>query len=105
MTEHSTIRHPSVQPRKRPGALEHTREIGAQFEAQLRVAMLSEPQRALLEGVLAGYSTVELADHLGVSPSIVRWVTYRTKARLDAKSNADLVRIAIYAGMDADLTC
>lgn len=66
---------------------------------KLRIAELSERQREVMMLLVEGLSNKEIAQQLGISPRTVE--TYRAfvMAKTDAQSLADLVKMAMRAGL------
>lgn len=61
--------------------------VEAQVEARERLrfvleAPLPERERAVLARAAQGYPYEEIADELGLSPSVVKWTAWRARARL-----------------------
>lgn len=71
----------------------------AEAALKARIAELSERQREVMLLLVDGLSNKEIAQKLGISPRTVE--TYRAfvMAKTDAQSLADLVKMAIRAGM------
>ena len=65
-----------------------------------KVRLLTEREVQVLRWVTQGYSSKEIAEELGISSRTVEVHRARILDRLNARSTADAVRIAIYAGMD-----
>lgn len=84
-------------------ALTAGRQNQARYEAEAalkaRIAELSERQREVMLLLVEGLSNKEIAQKLGISPRTVE--TYRAfvMAKTDAQSLADLVKIAMRAGL------
>lgn len=84
-------------------ALAEGRQDQARWEAvavlKTRIAELSERQREVMMLLVDGLSNQEIAQQLGISPRTVE--TYRAfvMAKTDAQSLADLVKLAMRAGV------
>jgi len=70
-------------------------------ERSRKLALLSQPEREVLELVLAGYPNKRIASSLGVSQRAVEDRRARIMKKLEAETLPDLVRFAIDAGMKA----
>lgn len=68
--------------------------------ARKNVKMLSDREVTVLRWVAQGYSSKDIAKELSISSRTVEVHRARILDRLNARSTADAVRIAIYAGMD-----
>lgn len=69
------------------------------FGRSARLAELTPRQTEVLRLVAAGLTSTEIADALGVSPKTVQNTHYQVKSQLDARTDAQLVWIAIEAGL------
>ena len=69
-------------------------------QALERVQQLTEAERGVLRGLVAGVSNKEMALALGVSPGKLEMIQANMMSRLDAHSVSDAVRIGIYADLD-----
>ena len=74
-------------------------QIGA---AQTAVGGLTGRQRQVLRGLLEGESNKQIARHLGISPRTVEIHRRCLLDRLEARTTADAIRIAVYAGLPVD---
>jgi FixJ family two-component response regulator len=77
----------------------HTR-AARRGDAESRLAGLSARERAVLDGVLAGKNTRDIAAALFVSPKTVEFHRARIKRKLGVATTADLFRVALLAGAD-----
>src|SRR5215212_1898257 len=72
---------------------------GAQAaEAQARVQSLSERERQVLEGLVAGKANKVIAYDLGISPRTVEIYRANVMSKMQAGSLSELVRMALQAG-------
>ncbi|HXG79631.1 MAG TPA: response regulator FixJ, partial [Methyloceanibacter sp.] len=62
-----------------------------------RLASLSERERQVLEGLIAGHSNKTIAHDLGISPRTVEVYRANLMAKMEAKSLSELIRMAIVA--------
>ena len=62
-----------------------------------RLATLSERERQVLEGLVAGHPNKTIAHELGISPRTVEVYRANLMAKMQAKSLSELVRMAILA--------
>ncbi len=69
------------------------------FGRSARLAELTPRQIEVLRLVAAGLTSVEIGDVLGVSMKTVQNTHYQIKSQLDARTDAQLVWIAIEAGL------
>jgi two-component system response regulator FixJ len=85
-------------------ALRDQKRLSAAVERQAaaRLALLSERQRQILRGVVGGQPNKIIAYELGLSIRTVE--SYRAKliAKLEVRSTAEAIRIAMAAGLDGD---
>lgn len=72
----------------------------AQSAARAAVARLDPEETSILERVLEGCSWADIGQALGRSDREMSALRETLMARLGANATADLVRIAIYAGLD-----
>lgn len=70
--------------------------------AERAVRALSVRQLQVLRGLLEGGSNKQIARDLGISPRTVETHRRCLMERLEARTVADAIRIAIYAGLAAD---
>lgn len=82
--------------------VEHRQEHLKRESLQERLALLSRPEREVLDLVLAGYPNKRVASALGVSQRAVEDRRARVMQKLDVKTLPDLVRFAIEAGLKVD---
>lgn len=66
-------------------------------EARRRIALLSPREREVLDQLLEGHPTKMIAYHLGVSPRTVEVFRAKLMAKLEARSLAAVIRIALRA--------
>lgn len=64
-----------------------------------RLAMLSERERQVLEGLVAGHPNKTIAFDLGISPRTVEVYRANLMTKMQAKSLSDLIRMAILANV------
>jgi two-component system, LuxR family, response regulator FixJ len=62
-----------------------------------RLATLSERERQVLEGLVAGHPNKIIAHNLGISPRTVEVYRANLMAKMQAKSLSELIRMAIMA--------
>ena len=62
-----------------------------------RLASLSDRERQVLEGLIAGHPNKTIAYDLGISPRTVEVYRANLMAKMEAKSLSDLIRMAILA--------
>ena len=77
-------------------------QIRKRTAARKRVSALSSRERDVLLGILAGGSNKTIAENLGISPRTVEIHRGNMMRKLGAASSGDAVRMALYAGLDAD---
>jgi two-component system, LuxR family, response regulator FixJ len=78
------------------------RQSGA-AEAAARIGRLSEREREVLQGLVAGHPNKTIAYDLGISPRTVEIHRARVMEKLEANSLPDLVRTALIAGIQPAL--
>ncbi|UGY16962.1 response regulator [Bradyrhizobium septentrionale] len=71
----------------------------AKLQADARLADLSARERDVLHGLLAGRINKVIARDLGISPRTVEVYRANLMAKTDARSIAELMRIAIVSGL------
>jgi two-component system, LuxR family, response regulator FixJ len=64
-----------------------------------RLATLSNRERDVLEGLVAGLANKEIAYQLGISPRTIEIYRANLMTKMQAGSLSDLVRMALIAGM------
>jgi two-component system response regulator FixJ len=100
---------PITQERLRD-VLQRAEELGSRKVAQIRkrttaknrVSTLSPRELDVLLGLLAGGSNKTIAESMNISPRTVEIHRGNMMRKLGADSSGDAVRIALYAGLDAD---
>ncbi len=68
-------------------------------EIAARLATLSERERQVLEGLVAGHPNKTIAFDLGISPRTVEVYRANLMAKMQAKSLSELIRMAIVANV------
>jgi DNA-binding NarL/FixJ family response regulator len=68
-------------------------------DAMSKMAALSPREREVIDFIARGYSIKEIAKHLSVSPKSVETYRARLIEKLDAKSPAALMRIAVLVSL------
>ena len=92
------IRAALVRIQERADAsMERERKLCA---AVVAVRRLSRREREVLEAMVQGCSNKEIASILAISPRTVEIHRANVLIKLNARSSADALRIAIYAGLD-----
>jgi two-component system response regulator FixJ len=84
------------------------REQHAQREAQVsmvqtRIQSLSERERQVLDGLVAGKSNKVIASDLGISPRTVEIYRANVMTKMQANSLSELVRMTIQTAADPDV--
>ena len=69
------------------------------FRSQDRIAALSNRERQVLEGLVAGKANKVIAFNLGISPRTVEIYRANLMTKMAANSLSDLVRMAMMTGM------
>jgi len=85
--------------RKGAHAARHKAEVS---EINDRLAALSNRERQVLEGLVAGKANKVIAFDLGISPRTVEIYRANVMTKMSANSLSDLVRMAITTGMLSD---
>ena len=75
----------------------HPPHDGGSIEAAKRIARLSPRERQVLDGLVAGRITKQIAHDLGISARTVEEHRARMLARLGTRSPAEAVRLAVLA--------
>lgn len=70
--------------------------------AKTQVESLSRRERQVLTALIEGLSNKQIGQALGISPRTVEIHRSHMMAKLNARSVADAVRMALYAGLDDD---
>jgi two-component system response regulator FixJ len=83
---------------RREHDLEHDSE---KLEIHGRIAVLSNRERQVLEGLVAGQANKTIAFALGISPRTVEIYRANLMTKMHASSLSDLVRMALLAGIVA----
>jgi two-component system response regulator FixJ len=71
-------------------------------EIEGRLASLSNRERDVLEGLVAGHANKQIAYDLGISPRTIEIYRANLMTKMQAASLSDLVRMALVAGMLGD---
>jgi two-component system, LuxR family, response regulator FixJ len=83
------------------GALERNREEGARTAERIQIreklALLSQREREVLDGLVAGAPNKTIAFDLGISARTVEVYRANVMTKMEAKSLSELVRMAIIA--------
>lgn len=85
-----------------PHSFSRVRARRAKTVAQ--IGILSSRERAVLQQIILGSCNKKIAADLGISPRTVEVHRANMLTKLRARSSADAVRIAIYAGLDDPLS-
>ena len=72
------------------------------FEAKTQVESLSRRERQVLTALIGGLSNKQIGEALEISPRTVEIHRSHMMTKLKARSVADAVRMALYAGLDED---
>lgn len=81
--------------------LERTRkDTEAGETARARLALLTERERQVLQGLVSGLPNKTVAYNLGISQRTVEVYRARTMEKMQARSLSHLVRLALAAGID-----
>ena len=62
-----------------------------------KLALLSERERQVLDGLISGHANKTIAHNLGISPRTVEVYRANLMAKMEAKSLSELIRMAILA--------
>jgi two-component system response regulator FixJ len=76
-----------------------TRQRAERAVIDERLAALSNREREVLEGLVAGHANKRIAFDLGISPRTVEIYRANLMTKMQAASLSDLVRMALIAGM------
>jgi two-component system response regulator FixJ len=82
-------------------AAEHTRSAAATELVRQRIGTLSDRERQVLKGVVAGQPNKTIASELGISPRTVEVYRAGLMAKMQAHSLPELVRMALDIDIDA----
>ena len=82
----------SIARSKRPDSAERA-------EIESRLAALSNRERDVLEGLVAGRANKQIAFDLGISPRTVEIYRANLMTKMQASSLSNLVRMALVAGI------
>lgn len=74
-------------------------ENGDGIVVAAKLASLSERERQVLEGLVAGHPNKTIAHELGISPRTVEVYRANLMAKMQAKSLSELIRMAILANV------
>jgi two-component system response regulator FixJ len=80
----------------------HAKDSGRQAQKATinrRLASLSNREREVLEGLVAGHSNKTIAHDLGISPRTVEIYRANVMTKMEAGSLSDLVRMALVGGI------
>ncbi len=69
-------------------------------ETAARIALLSRREREVLDQLIIGHQNKMIAYELGISPRTVEIHRSRVMAKMQAKNQSQLVRMALTAGID-----
>ena len=81
-------------------AAEQTRSTAATESVKQRIATLSDRERQVLKGVVAGQPNKVIANELGISPRTVEVYRAGLMAKMQARSLPELVRMALDINLD-----
>jgi len=96
---------PTVAPFLAANARPHTSRPSPLDEAREKLALLSTRERSVLGRVAEGYSGVEIARMLGITPKTIDTYKNRIGQKLGFTHRTDYVRFALRLGMlDADVS-
>jgi two-component system response regulator FixJ len=70
---------------------------GERAAVMAKLALLSERERQVLDGLISGYPNKTIAHELGISPRTVEVYRANLMAKMQAKSLSELIRMAIVA--------
>jgi two-component system, LuxR family, response regulator FixJ len=76
-----------------------SRREAERSETQHRLASLSERERQVLDGLVAGHPNKTIAYDLGISPRTVEIYRANVMTKMNAASLSELVRMALVAGV------
>ena len=76
-----------------------SRREAERTEVENRLAALSNRERDVLEGLVAGHANKQIAFDLGISPRTVEVYRANLMTKMQAASLSDLVRMALVAGI------
>jgi two-component system response regulator FixJ len=78
--------------------VDHRRQA-ERSEVEGRLAMLSNRERDVLDGLVSGKANKQIAYDLGISPRTIEVYRANLMAKMQAASLSDLVRMALLAGI------
>jgi len=81
------------------GAFRRQPAAGDDGKVQARISSLSERERQVMNGLLAGHPNKTIAYDLGISPRTVEIHRANVMTKMGAASLSDLVRIGLSAGL------
>ena len=74
-----------------------SQESGAGPAVAAKLASLSERERQVLEGLVAGHANKTIAYDLGISPRTVEVYRSKLMTKMEAKSLSELIRMTLLA--------
>ena len=77
-------------------------ERGVSADIAARVASLTQRERQVMEGLVAGHSNKPIAREYDISPRTVEVYRANVMTKMQASSLSELVRLAIRAGIAED---
>jgi two-component system response regulator FixJ len=77
----------------------NSRRQAERAEIESRLAALSNREREVLDGLVAGHANKQIAFDLGISPRTVEIYRANLMTKMQAASLSDLVRMALTAGI------
>jgi two-component system response regulator FixJ len=76
-----------------------SRQQAERAEVESRLALLSNRERDVLEGLVAGHANKRIAFDLGISPRTIEIYRANLMTKMEAASLSDLVRMALMVGI------